>query len=167
MKRENIRIPGKAARIFVITALGIGVCIFLAVTVTYILKQDFLTATFAAIATIMFGGGLRFAKQTNDDYYFIDDTEIQIRRNGKKLESVQWEDLTGISIEYAPYKGNEWLHFVLCAQKMCGDECIEDKRISIPSPVSRSKFKFLIKQANKHNLNIKLKEGYDPRLWRR
>ena len=167
MKRKNIRIPGKAARVFVIITLGIGTCVFLAVTVAYILKRDFLTAVFAAVATIMFGCGLRFAKQTNDDYYFIDDTEIQIRRNGKKLESIQWKDLTSVSIEYAPYKGNEWLYIVLRVQKMCGDECIEDKRISVPSPVSRFKFNFLLEQANKHNLNIKSNKGYDPRPLRR
>ena len=153
MKKEGIRIPSIAAKVFVFSFLGAGACACLVLTVLYALWGEFVTAAFTVVGMVVFIAGIRFEKRMGDDHYRLDEAGIQIVRDRKTTDFITWKDMTGVVIRHAPYKGQNWMYFEFRMRKLEDGVCVEDKRVSIPSPILRSKRALILNQISRHELN--------------
>ena len=102
---------------------------------------------------VVFIAGIRFEKRMGDDHYRLDEAGIQIVRDRKTTDFIPWKDMTGVVIRHAPYKGQNWMYFEFRMRKLEDGVCVEDKRVSIPSPILRSKRAFILNQISRHELN--------------
>lgn len=102
MKKEGIRIPSIAAKVFVFSFLGAGACACLVLTVLYALWGEFVTAAFTVVGMVVFIAGIRFEKRMGDDHYRLDEAGIQIVRDRKTTDFIPWKDMTGVVIRHAP-----------------------------------------------------------------
>ena len=136
MKKESIRIPGKAPFVFVATVSGMIILTFMVLAVIYLLRGGFLTAAALVGTSALLVCYIRSEIRMNGDYYLMDDRGIQVIRDWKEVSQIPWEEITGLATTYAVYRGKERLHYELCAKKMQGDVCVEDKRITFPLPLS-------------------------------
>lgn len=154
MPRKDVRIPGAAVWMTVVVILGIGACFFLIVAGIFAFRGDYLTVVLSLVAMLLFAGGARFEINMNNDYYLINDDGVKVVRNGKQKAMIRWEEFTDAVMRSQPYNGKSWSYMELRAKKEMEGICIQDKRISIPMPVSMRKNQMLLDYIRKAKLKI-------------
>lgn len=154
MSGKYLRIPGVAVWMAVVVILGAGACAFLIVAGVFAFRGDYLTAVLSLVATLLFVGGARFEINMNNDYYLINDDGVKVVRNGKQKAMIRWEEFTDAVMKSQPYNGRTWFYAELRAKKEKDGVCIQDKRISIPMPLSMRKNQMLLDYIRRAKLKI-------------